>query len=145
MAIVLALVLGGAWWWSQPRIDPRLVGVWVNATPGEFSPIREFRSDGVEVHAMASSEILPTTVTQWNVAGDTLFFSDRTRASLAGTSFKRLWWELRNHLHGNDSKDEQYRIVEVGPDLLRIQPISKNPGSKLPIETYRRQPSNEQK
>lgn len=38
VAIVLAVLIGGAWWLSRPRIDPRFVGTWSWHLPTVLGP-----------------------------------------------------------------------------------------------------------
>lgn len=56
IVVVTVLVLGGGLWWSlQPKVDPRIVGVWMSDNEGDGPYGRRFNSDGTASDSQISA------------------------------------------------------------------------------------------
>jgi hypothetical protein len=140
--VLILFVLTGVAWRFTPRIDPRLVGRWVNVDDDSWPPARQFAANGTSTHIQMVSVVAYSNYCRWSVSGDMLILKEDGLFGVRTTGFEKLRQQTRDiwRLLCGDPNADRYRILEITPTTLRIQEIGTNSGWEVPpVETYRRE------
>jgi hypothetical protein len=133
-AVVLVVLIGGAWWLSRPAIDPRLVGTWQwyaakgdlrNTTPQHIAVIT-FNGDGTGVRTSDPSDAAPHRrfPILWSVdSAGRLFFDNWSDAV---TRFHDKSMSIYARIVGRFDPQDFYRweIRELKPDRVVLESVS---------------------
>lgn len=144
--VAIAAILALVFWWSLPRIDPRLVGTWTwRSDDATWEEVSRLDADGrAALWIVKPPGGLATAEShyRWTSDGNELKFmydanamSHRSLLRRANSTVTDLWRTLRGH---QNPFDGEFNIRLVTNDMLELELIPASPDFKSHRMIWRR-------